>query len=147
MSRWFTGFPIVSASGRFSTSLLMVTPEGGSLRSNPYPRDMKHRSPSLPFEKACQYHKLADYIYQQKDEADIHYWRYKLKAPHMSTYDLWMKECLACFWKFGSSPSDASISGGYSTDHVIGGGHWIVPTAENIFYGDNLSDFINPSPV
>jgi hypothetical protein len=88
---------------------------------------------------------MTDYIYQLKDESDIAYWRKRIKAPHMSTYDLWMKESLATLAQYGTTPAKASISGGYSIAKVIPGGHWVAPSPDNIFYGDNLNDFINYS--
>ncbi len=147
MAEYHLGYPIIQVSGRFATTLFLNTGVDNYGRPYPQMRDMRHRFPSIPFEQSCQNHKLADWLYQQKGSGDIDYWRSKLKAPHMSTYDLWMKECLATFSKFGTSPKGASISGGYTINKVVGGGHWIAPSADNIFNGKNISNFINPSPV
>ncbi len=145
MAEYHLGYPIVAVSGRFATTLWVNSGVDNYGRPYPQMRDMRHRAPHLPFDQNCQNHKLADWLYQQKDDSDIAYWRRNLKAPHMSTYDLWMKECLATFASTGRVPSKASISGGYSIKKVIGGGDWIAPSPDHIFTGRNGASFFDPS--
>lgn len=124
----FTGFPIAEVHGRFANTLFFGKGSKTNIRPHLSRQRRYKRDPKKPFKKECQAHKYADWLYQQKDEDDITYWRRKLKAPHMSTYDLWMKECMFSFLNYGTSPLKASISGGFSNAKVIPGGPYLCPT-------------------
>jgi len=66
----------------------------------------------------CEANKWADRLWVNlMVKHDV--WRKWLKAPHMSPYDLWMKECTECFRRGHYAPLEPSISGGFSRRKVI----------------------------
>ena len=136
----FLGFPITEAHGRFANNMFIQKKKGSSMSFRLSRQRRYKRNPKKPFKKECQAHKYADWLYQQKSESDISYWRSKLKKSHMSAYDLWMKECMACFLNYGTSPFVASVSGGFSTKKVVAGGPYLCPTENQPF---NVFEFYN----
>jgi len=144
MAHYHLGFPITEAVGRFGTTLFVRVGTDQSGRPYKRMRDMKHRKPERPWKPDCQYWKLSDWIYQQKDPNDIAYWRRHIKAPYTSPYDLWMSECLACFFRTGRGPAGASISGGFSLTKLRYGGDWVAPTPDHQFDGKNGWSFHQP---
>lgn len=86
-------------------------------------------TPHRPLEKEewedfcpCAAWAEADRIWKEDfTQADRDLWRAALKRPHLSNYDLWMKEALTAFNAAHYAPDIPSVSGGYTTKEIIYG--------------------------
>lgn len=117
---------------------LMSGPTSGFLaRKRPYKRHGINIGVSVPHKKQvlettelpcpCQSWKQCDWLYQMMTEEQRLVWRKAIKKPHMSGYDLWMKECVSLSVKGKNPPDLPSVSGGYSTALAIPGTTWLPP--------------------
>jgi len=118
------GHPVLSATGRLGEFYLAA--DGTVLRAHPHPRPPGLEKNHCP----CKAWKHADWLYAN-GKVDATAWRKALKRPNMSPYDLWMRECMACFSKGLYAPDHPSISGGWSRDKITPG-HTYQPSAECI---------------
>jgi len=114
MARVWLGYPVASVKGNFGTGVFR---RGSAILGprKPYPPSRKkgHTCP-------CKCWLWADWSWTH-DLVDQEAWREALKRPHMSRYDLWMREAVWLASKGHYMPDWPSLSGGYSTCSVISG--------------------------
>jgi len=112
-------FPIVSIKGRFDGSFWRTDKDGIKLLpAKPYNK-VKHGLKVKPDKLPCKIHQKADELYQGFTEETKAEWRRAIKVPFKSAYDLWMGECMTCFFRGENAPSHPSISGGHTWDKVV----------------------------
>jgi len=145
MARVWLGYPVASVKGNFGTGVFR---RGSAILGprKPYPPSRKkgHTCP-------CKCWLWADWSWTH-DLVDQEAWREALKRPHMSRYDLWMREAVWLASKGHYMPDWPSLSGGYSTCSVISG-HRLQPpyqcippfaqlaTAELRYPGEESNDY------
>jgi hypothetical protein len=116
MAKVWLGYPVATVKGNFATG---VYRKGSSVLGprKPYPPSRKkgHTCP-------CKCWLWADWSWTH-GLVDQEAWRVALKRPHMSRYDLWMREAVWLASKGHYMPDYPSISGGYSTKNAISGHH------------------------
>ena len=108
-------FPIVSATGNYSTSRFRTTKNGVQIVPRHRKNPTKHTLSVRPLKLDCQAFKYADKLYQLFQPSTKNRWRAAAKKPVKSPYDLWMQECLTNFNKGWNAPYTPSISGGYTS--------------------------------
>ncbi|MBA7643145.1 hypothetical protein ES703_50859 [subsurface metagenome] len=62
----------------------------------------------------CSCFKNLDLYWQKMDWGQKHVWNAAVKKPHMTGYNLFMKEGLSACYEHGYLPKVPSVSGGYS---------------------------------
>ena len=92
----------------------------------------------------CQSFKKADLIYQMMSTDQRAVWKAAVKKPHTSPYNLFMKEAMSLFVQDKMAPDIPSVSGGFSTRHLIEGDTWHAPDPENKPYNPDDDDDFNP---
>lgn len=112
-------YPLAGITGRFDGSFWNTTKNGIQLKAASPFKKVKHGLPVKPDKLPCKAFQLADQLYQGMTQETKDIWRKATKKSGMSTYDLFMKECLTCFNSNRNAPATPSISGGYSVGKVL----------------------------
>lgn len=115
--------PIYTYTQRRAVAMVAAARPVRKKQTAPKPPGMEEKCP-------CQAFQVLDLYWQSMSKAEQDVWNDAVKKPHMSGYQLWMKESLWLCKESGYLPACPSVSGGFSCNYIIRGDEKVPPEGD-----------------